>query len=69
MKVQLTEEKSRLYSQLDCLLEEMRLKLSCVISDLLGASGYRILRALARGETDAQRLAGLGSDLLKCTER
>lgn len=69
MKVQLTEEKSRRYSQLECLLEEMRLKLSSVISDLLGASGYRILRALARGETDAQRLADLRSDLLKCTEQ
>lgn len=68
MKVQLTEEKSRLYSQLECLLEEMRLKLSSVISDLLGASGYRILRALAQGETDPKQLAGLGSDLLRCTE-
>ena len=69
MKVQLTEEKSRLHSQLECLLEEMRLKLSSVISDLLGASGYRILRALARGQTEAQRLADLGSDLLKCTKQ
>jgi transposase len=68
MKVQLTEEKSRLYSQLECLLEEMRLKLSSVISDLLGASGYRILRALAQGETGPKQLAGLGSDLLRCTE-
>jgi len=67
MKVQLTEEKSRLYSQLECLLEEMRIKLSSVLSDLLGASGYRILRALAQGETDPRKLAGLGSDLLRCT--
>jgi len=66
-KVQLTEEKSRLYSQLECLLEEMRIKLSSVLSDLLGASGYRILRALAQGETDPRKLAGLGSDLLRCT--
>ena len=68
-KVQLTEDKSRLRSQLECLLEEMRIKLSSVISDLLGASGYRILRALAQGETDPKKLAGLGSDLLRCSEQ
>jgi transposase len=68
MKVQLTRDKSRLQSQLECLLEEMRIKLSSVICDLLGASGYRILRALARGETDPKQLAALGDDRLKCTE-
>jgi len=54
MKVQLTREQSRLHSQLECLLEEMRIKLSSVISDLLGVSGYRILRALA-GEKPTPR--------------
>jgi transposase len=69
MKVQLTEDKSRLHSQLECLLEEMRIKLSSVISDLLGVSGYRILRALAGGETDPKKLAELGDDRLQCTEK
>jgi transposase len=69
MKVQLTEDKSRLHSQLECLLEEMRIKLSSVISDLLGVSGYRILRALAGGETDPKKLAALGDDRLQCTEK
>ena len=69
MKVQLTEDKSRLHSQLECLLEEMRIKLSSVISDLLGVSGYRILRALAGGETDAKKLAELGDDRLQCTDQ
>ena len=41
---------------------------SSVVSDLLGASGLRILRALAAGETEAKRLAALGDDRLKCTE-
>jgi transposase len=68
MKVQLTRDKSRLQSQLECLLEEMRIKLSSVISDLLGASGCRILRALAQGEADPKNLAALGSDRLQCTE-
>jgi transposase len=69
MKVQLTEDKSRLHSQLECLLEEMRIKLSSVISDLLGVSGYRILRALAGGETDPKKLAALGDDRLQCTDK
>jgi transposase len=69
MKVQLSEDKSRLHSQLECLLEEMRIKLSSVISDLLGVSGYRMLRALAGGETDPMKLAALGDDRLQCTEK
>jgi len=68
MKVQLTEDKARLHSQLECLLEEMRIKLSSLISDLLGVSGYRILRALAGGETDPKRLAALADDRVRCTE-
>jgi transposase len=68
MKVQLTREQSRVHSQLEGLLEEMRIKLSCVVSDLLGASGYRILRALAKGETDPKRLAALGDPHLRCTQ-
>jgi len=69
MKVQLTEDKSRLHSQLECLLEEMRIKLSSVISDLLGVSGYRILCALAGGQTDAKKLAALADDRVRCTEK
>jgi hypothetical protein len=53
---------------MECLLEEMRIKLSIVVSDLLGASGLRILQALARGETDPKRLAQLGDERLQCTE-
>jgi transposase len=52
MKTQLTRDRVRLQSQIECLLEEMRIKLSSVVSDLLGLSGVRILRALAQGETD-----------------
>jgi transposase len=68
MKTQLTRDRVRLQSQMECLLEEMRIKLSSVVSDLLGASGLRILRALAAGETEAKRLAALGDNRLKCTE-
>jgi transposase len=68
MKLQLTRDRVRLQSQMECLLEEMRIKLSIVVSDLLGASGLRILHALAQGETDPKQLALLGDDRLKCTE-
>ena len=68
MKVQLSREASRLHSQLECLLEEMRIKLSSVISDLLGLSGRRILQAIAAGESDPQRLASLGDHHLRCTQ-
>ena len=68
-RVQLSEDKSRLHSQLECLLEEMRIKLSSVVSDLLGVSGYRMLRALAGGETDARKLAALADDRLQCSEK
>ena len=67
MKVQLTEDRSRIHNQLECLLEEMRIKLSSVVSDLLGVSGYRILRALAKGETDPIRLAELADRRLQCS--
>ena len=68
MKVQLTRDRVRLQSQIESLLEEMRIKLSSVVSDLLGVSGLRILRALAAGETEATRLAALGDNRLRCTE-
>jgi transposase len=68
MKTQLTRDRVRLQNQMECLLEEMRIKLSIVVSDLLGASGLRILRALADGETDPKKLAALGDDRLKCSK-
>lgn len=64
MKTQLAHDRVRLHNQMEALLEEMRIKLSSVVSDLLGASGQRILRALAEGETNAEKLAALGSHQL-----
>ena len=68
MKLQLTRDRVRLQNQMECLLEEMRIRLSIVVSDLLGAGGLRILRALAQGETDPKQLAQLGDERLQCTE-
>jgi transposase len=58
-KQQLGRDKVRRPSQRENLLEEAQIKLSSVLSDLLGVSRRRILRALAEGETDARRLAEL----------
>jgi transposase len=68
-KHQLIRDRVRLQSQLEALLEEARIKLSSVISDLLGVSGRRILAALSQGETDPVKLAELGDDRLKCSKR
>src|SRR5512135_2515668 len=60
MKLQLVRDRVRLRGQIECLLEEMRIKLSAIVTDLFGLSGLRILHALADGETDAKKLASLG---------
>jgi transposase len=67
-KYQLTRDRVRLQSQLESVLEECQIKLSSLVSDLLGASGRRILRALAEGETDPARLAALGDKRLRASQ-
>jgi transposase len=67
-KQQLVRNRIQLQNQLEALLEDMRIKLSGVISDLLGVSGRRILRALAQGETDPVKLAELGDERLECSQ-
>jgi len=68
-KHQLVRDRIRLQNQLEALLEEARIKLSSVISDLLGVSGRRILAALAKGTTDPAKLAELGDVHLKCSQQ
>jgi transposase len=58
-RLQLVRERVQLQNQIESLLEEGRIKLSAVVSDLLGASGRRILRAMAEGETNPEALATL----------
>jgi transposase len=65
-KEQYVQERVRVQNRIESPLEEMRIKLSGVISDLLGVSGRRILTALAHGETDPVKLAELGDERLKC---
>jgi hypothetical protein len=46
-RYQLTCQRTRLQNQLEALLEEAHLKLSSLVSDLLGVSARRMLEALA----------------------
>jgi transposase len=66
-KYQLTRDRVRLQSQIESLLEDARIKLSSVVSDLLGVSSRRMLQALAAGETDTMRLAALADPGLRAT--
>jgi transposase len=52
-KLHLTRDRVRLQNQLEGFLEELRIKLSSRVSDLLGLSGRRMLQALADGEREA----------------
>src|ERR1700675_1547726 len=51
-KYQVTRNRVQLQNRLECLLEEAHIKLSSLVSDLLGASARRMLQALAAGETN-----------------
>src|SRR5215469_8548390 len=66
-KYQLTRDKVRLQNQLEALLEEAHIKLSSLVSDLLGASARRMLQALAEGETDPAAVAALADQRLRAT--
>jgi transposase len=66
-KYQLTRDRIRLQNQLEALLEEAHIKLSSLVSDLLGASARRILQALAKGEADPAALAALADKRLRAT--
>jgi transposase len=67
-KYQLRREHVRLQNQLESLLEECQIKLSSLVSDLLGASARRMLKALAEGETNPEALAALADKNLRATQ-
>jgi transposase len=66
-KYQLRCDRVRLQNQLESLLEEAHIKLSSLVSDLLGLSARRMLQALAEGETDPAALAALADERLRAT--
>ena len=66
-KQQSTSNRVQLQNRLECLLEEMHIKLSSLVADLLGPSARRMLRAIAKGDTDPGAVAALGSRRLHAT--
>jgi transposase len=66
-KYQRRRDKVRLQNQLEALLEEAQIKLSSLVSDLLGLSARRMLTALADGEIDPAALAALAHQRLRAT--
>jgi transposase len=61
----LVREQSAVANRIQKVIESGNIKLGQVASDALGASGRAMLWALARGETDPVRLAGLAQRQLK----
>ncbi len=66
-QVQLTHDKVRLVNQLEALLEDAHIKLSSLVSDVVGVSARRMLQALAEGETEPTKLAALADRTLRAT--
>jgi transposase len=66
-KHQLRRDRIRLQNQLEALLEEAHIKLSSLVSDLLGHSAQRMLKAIAEGETNPATLAALADERLRAT--
>jgi len=66
-KYQVTRNRVQLQNRLECLLEEAHIKLSSLVSDLLGLSARRILQALADGETSPAALVALADYRLRAT--
>ena len=66
-KYQLTCNRVQLQNRLECLLEDAHLKLSSLVSDLLGPSARRMLQAIADGETRVTAVVALASQRLRAT--
>ena len=61
----LVREHTAVANRIQKLIESGNIKLGQVATDVLGASGRAMLRALARGETDAGKMADMARGLLK----
>jgi transposase len=66
-KYQITRSRVQLHNRLEALLEEAHIKISSIVSDLLGTSTRRMLQAVADGETDPAALAALAHSRLQAT--
>jgi transposase len=66
-KYQITRSRVQLHNRLEALLEEAHIKISSVVSDLLGTSARRMLHAVGDGERDPAALAALADSRLRAT--
>ena len=66
-KYQITRSRVQLHNRLESLLEEAHIKVSSVVSDLLGTSARRMLNAVGDGETDPVAVAALADERLWAT--
>jgi transposase len=66
---QLTREIVQHKQRLQKVLEDANVKLASVISDVVGANGRRILKAMIAGEADPQKLAALASRALAASQQ
>lgn len=67
-RVRLARDKSCIQNRTEALLEEMRIKLSSLVSDLYGVSARLMLRAIAEGETQVEKLAAMADPHLRATK-
>lgn len=65
---QMTQERTRYVQRIHKVLEDANIKVTSVISDVMGASGRAFLEALIAGETDPEQLASLGSRRLRASK-
>jgi transposase len=66
-RYQLTRNRVQLQNRLEALLEEAHLKLSTLVSDLLGTSARRMLQAVGDGATDPAAVAALADQRLRAS--
>ncbi len=68
-RTQLVRERAQHVQRIQKVLEDANVKLTNVISDILGVSGRRIITALMGGESNPKRLAALGDGRLKASKK
>jgi hypothetical protein len=66
-RTHLQGDRNRVINRIGRLLETANVKLGSVLSNIVGKSGRTILNAIARGERQAENLAGFTFGRVKCT--
>jgi transposase len=62
-------EQTRHVQRIEKTLAEANIKLSSVLSDIMGASGQRMIEAMIKGVRQPRQLAGLAGKQIKATPR